>query len=70
MWATVVDAQSSVTLYGLLDAGVTYANNQHVSGSTGHSNVQATGGNLNFDRWRPARPDVPVFQRATVLRRF
>ncbi|MFL9992772.1 porin [Paraburkholderia sediminicola] len=51
MWAIVAHAQSSVTLYGLLDAGVTYTNNQHVSGSTGHSNVQATAGNLNSDRW-------------------
>ncbi|KAE8757664.1 porin [Paraburkholderia madseniana] len=51
MWATVAHAQSSVTLYGLLDAGVTYTNNQHVSGTTGHSNVQATSGNLNSDRW-------------------
>jgi GBP family porin len=50
MWAIAAHAQSSVTLYGLLDTGVTYTSNQSVSGK-GHSNVQATSGNINADRW-------------------
>ncbi|CAG9222069.1 MULTISPECIES: porin [Paraburkholderia] len=39
-------AQSSVTLYGLIDAGITYTNNQH-----GQKNVQATSGDVNGSRW-------------------
>jgi general bacterial porin, GBP family len=45
-WAGGAQAQSAVTLYGLLDTGITYTNNQN-----GHSNVQATNGNLNNNRW-------------------
>jgi predicted porin len=43
-------AQSSVTLYGLLDAGVTYTNN--VVTATGHgANVQFISGSSQGDRW-------------------
>lgn len=43
-------AQSSVTLYGLMDAGVTYTNN--VAASTGHgSAVQFISGSSQGDRW-------------------
>jgi predicted porin len=43
-------AQSSVTLYGLMDAGVTYTNN--VVTATGHgANVQFTSGSSQGDRW-------------------
>ncbi|WP_186134162.1 porin [Burkholderia gladioli] len=39
-------AQSSVTLYGLVDAGLAYTNNQK-----GASNVQQTSGKLSGSRW-------------------
>lgn len=40
--APAVHAQSSVTLYGTLDAGIVYSNNQQ-----GHSNWQESSGNLS-----------------------
>jgi general bacterial porin, GBP family len=39
-------AQSSVTLYGLLDAGLTYTTNQN-----GHRNFQETTSQIQGDRW-------------------
>src|SRR5471030_1989290 len=44
--ATAAQAQSSVTLYGLIDAGITYTNNQH-----DHSNWQMTSGQVNGSRF-------------------
>ncbi|WOD14679.1 porin [Paraburkholderia kirstenboschensis] len=44
--ASAAHAQSSVTLYGLIDAGLTYTNNQH-----GQKNFQATSGDTNGSRW-------------------
>jgi GBP family porin len=46
VFATAAHAQSSVTLYGLIDAGMTYTNNQN-----GHSNFKATSGSVNGSRW-------------------
>src|SRR5258708_40141872 len=48
-------AQSSVTLYGTVDAGVVYTTNQQTTladGSTnGRANYQLAGGNLVPSRW-------------------
>jgi predicted porin len=46
MLAGTAGAQSSVTLYGIVDSGVTYTNNQQ-----GHSAWQATAGNESGPRW-------------------
>lgn len=45
-FAMVAHAQSSVTLYGVVDAGLTYTSNVHAN-----SNWQQTSGNLNQSRW-------------------
>ncbi|VWC07140.1 exotoxin [Burkholderia aenigmatica] len=46
-------AQSSVTLYGLIDTSITYATNQrsHGAGSPGSGTVAMTSGALNASRW-------------------
>ncbi|MEM5402429.1 porin [Paraburkholderia unamae] len=53
--ATGAHAQSSVTLYGTVDAGLIYSTNQQTTradGSTsGHANWQLGGGNLVPSRW-------------------
>ncbi|MBB2930115.1 porin [Paraburkholderia silvatlantica] len=51
VFATAAHAQSSVTLYGLIDAGITYSNNQRVNATSGHSAWQATSGTINGSRW-------------------
>ncbi|SIO72415.1 porin, GBP family [Burkholderia sp. GAS332] len=45
-FATVAHAQSAVTLYGLIDTGITYTNNQG-----GKSNVKETSANTLGSRW-------------------
>nr|WP_261314388.1 porin [Burkholderia latens] len=45
-FAGAAHAQSTVTLYGIVDAGVTYANN-----AKGHALWQFTGGNESGPRW-------------------
>lgn len=50
LFASVAHAQSSVTLYGLIDAGVTYANNVRSANGSGNK-WSATSGNINGSRW-------------------
>ncbi|MEA3122466.1 MAG: hypothetical protein QOH33_2044 [Paraburkholderia sp.] len=45
-FSVAANAQSSVTLYGLLDAGITYTSNV-----AGHSNWQQTSGGIDQSRW-------------------
>jgi len=45
-FAGAAQAQNTVTLYGLIDAGITYTNNQD-----GNKNFQATSGAVNGSRW-------------------
>ncbi|ACC75325.1 porin [Paraburkholderia phymatum] len=50
--AGAVQAQSSVTLYGLIDTGLTYTNSQITgTGAGGHSNWQMTSGGVQYSRW-------------------
>ncbi len=46
VFAGAAHAQSTVTLYGIVDAGVTYTNN-----AKGHALWQFTGGNESGPRW-------------------
>lgn len=58
-FASAAQAQSSVTLYGLIDAGLTYVSNEANQNSqvsqagvtNGHAMVGLTGGNLQSSRW-------------------
>jgi general bacterial porin, GBP family len=45
-YAGAAQAQSSVTLYGIIDAGLIYTDNQK-----GHSAIQATSGNVTGSHW-------------------
>jgi len=45
-FSVAANAQSSVTLYGVLDAGITYTSNV-----AGHSNWQQTSGGIDQSRW-------------------
>ncbi|UEP37832.1 porin [Burkholderia ambifaria] len=49
----IAHAQSSVTLYGLIDTSITYATNQRTqgAGSPGSGSVALTSGALNASRW-------------------
>lgn len=49
-FCTGARAQSSVTLYGLIDAGITYTNHVSSPGASG-SQVQFTSGNSQGSRW-------------------
>ncbi|MEZ2350454.1 porin [Caballeronia sp. RCC_10] len=53
-FATAASAQSSVTLYGLVDAGFTYVNNVQAGKGADHlkdSQWNMRGGNVNMSRW-------------------
>jgi len=60
VFATAAQAQSSVTLYGLIDAGITYTNNQRTSSTSGHSSWQETSGSVNGSRWACAARKTSV----------
>ncbi|VVE88374.1 porin [Pandoraea bronchicola] len=50
--ATAAHAQSSVTLYGLIDAGIAYTSNSTTTaGASGSKNFRATSGLVNGSRW-------------------
>ncbi|MEM5341172.1 porin [Paraburkholderia azotifigens] len=49
--AGVAHAQSSITLYGLIDAGLSYTNNQIAGTGSGHSNWEMTSGAVQYSRW-------------------
>ncbi|WP_186046495.1 porin [Burkholderia gladioli] len=52
--ATAASAQGSVTLYGIVDAGITYRSNERTGtgpGATGHSDLGLSSGNLSGSRW-------------------
>ena len=53
-FATAASAQSSVTLYGLIDAGFTYVNNEATAqgdASTHNGTVRMSSGNVQGSRW-------------------
>ncbi|NPT40526.1 porin [Paraburkholderia sp. 1N] len=53
-FAGIASAQSSVTIYGIVDAGITYRSNERTGSPgayTGHSNFSVTSGNQSGSRW-------------------
>jgi general bacterial porin, GBP family len=51
-FASAAYAQSSVTLYGVVDAGFTYVHNEDAPAGSGHRSVYGlTGGNVDDSRW-------------------
>jgi GBP family porin len=48
---TAAHAQTSVTLYGLLDAGISYTNNVRLGINQGSGNVAMTNAMMQSDRW-------------------
>ncbi|TDY21224.1 putative porin [Paraburkholderia sp. BL6665CI2N2] len=53
-FAGIASAQSSVVLYGIVDAGISYRSNERTGTAgnySGHSNVAVTSGNLSGSRW-------------------
>ena len=52
LFAVAAHAQSSVTLYGVIDAGVVYANNAHTPGSASSGQSWGVGsGNVSDTLW-------------------
>lgn len=51
LFATTAFAQSSVTLYGVADAGIEYLSNVPSASSGGSSQVRMTSGNMSTSRW-------------------
>ncbi|BBU30566.1 porin [Burkholderia sp. THE68] len=49
--AAAAQAQGSLTLYGLIDAGLTYTSNEIAGSGGGHSNWQMTSGAVQDSRW-------------------
>jgi len=49
--AGAAHAQSSITLYGLIDAGLSYTNSQIAGTGGGHSNWELTSGAVQYSRW-------------------
>jgi len=52
LFAVAAHAQSSVTLYGVIDAGVVYANNSHTPGTASSGQSWGVGsGNVSDTLW-------------------
>ena len=59
LYAAGAHAQSSVTLYGIADAGIAYVHNaQNANGSNASSLVKFSSGNLSGSRWGCAAPRI------------
>ena len=62
-------AQSSVTLYGIADAGIAYVHNaQNANGSNASSLVKFSSGNLSGSRWGCGTEDLGGGRRAVPAR--
>ncbi len=51
LFATTAFAQSSVTLYGVADAGIEYLSNVPSASPGGSTQVRMTSGNMSTSRW-------------------